>query len=53
MTAAEIVTRLFVSAGPTPDRVLKAQALAQRMKVSWPDVLAAMSPEQRAAVEGT
>lgn len=53
MTAKEIASRLVENKrGLTPERVQKAQKLADRSKVNWADVLAAMTPEQRALVEG-
>jgi hypothetical protein len=52
MTAREIVTALFNTKGVTPERIQKAQKLAERSKLTWASVLAAMTPEQRALVEG-
>lgn len=53
MSAAEIVRALFASSkGVSPLRIQKAQQLAQRSRVSWLQVLAAMTPAQRALVEG-
>jgi hypothetical protein len=58
VTAAEIVSRLCqpsygdIPVPITAQRILKAQALATRSKIPWADVLAAMSAEQRAHVEG-
>ncbi len=54
MTAADIVTRLCEAKGfaITAQRVMKAKVMANRQHVLWEDVLAAMSSEQRAAVEG-
>lgn len=53
MTAEEIVTALFNTIkGVTPERIKKAQKLAERSKLTWASVLAAMTPEQRALVEG-
>ena len=49
MTAREIADRLFHSAkGVTGARVRKAQGLASRSQIAWSDVLAAMTPEERA-----
>jgi hypothetical protein len=39
MTAQEIVDR-YRSGAQTPERLKKAEALAQRMKVEWSTVLA-------------
>ena len=52
MSASEIVAALFNTKGVTPERVQKAQKLAERSKLTWATVLAAMTPEQRASVEG-
>ena len=51
MTPQDIIARLFGPKGITADRVRKARALAQRMKVSWDSVLAAMTPDQRQQVQ--
>ena len=48
MKISEIIDRLFDNKrGITEDRIKKAKALTERSKLSWDDVLAAMSPEQR------
>lgn len=52
MTAQELAARLLESRkGLTVDRIAKAQARAQQFKLSWDEVLAAMSSEQRQQVE--
>lgn len=57
MTAHEIAQRLadplWTVHGITPARVQKAQALAQRVRVPWAAVLAALPPEIRQQVEST
>ncbi len=53
MKAEEIVVRLFENKrGVTPERIKKAQALAQRSNVTWDNVLSAMSNDQRQQLEG-
>lgn len=54
MTSAEIIAALCKAPdfSVTARRVQKAKKLAERMRVDWSDVLAAMTPEQRAQVEG-
>ncbi len=49
MTPADILAKLFPPL--TKERLTKAQGMAIREKVNWADVLAAMTPEQRALVE--
>lgn len=51
MTAQDIRDRLFSDKGVSPERILKARGLALRSKVDWADVLASLTPEQRAMVE--
>jgi hypothetical protein len=52
MKITEIIEKLFDNKrGVTPERIKKAQALTSRSNLSWDDVLAAMSPEQRQQVE--
>ncbi len=51
MTIADIIARLFSAKGVTPERITKAQGMAIREKKEWPAVLAAMTAEQRKAVE--
>ena len=51
MTAQNVVDRLFhEDFDVTPDRVMKARALAKRSGVEWSAVVARMTPEQRAQV---
>ena len=52
MKIEEIIERLFDNKrGVTPERIKKAQALTERSKLTWSDVLAKMTPEQRQQVE--
>ena len=49
--AEEIIDRLFDNKrGVTPERIKKAQALTSRSNLTWDDVLAKMTPEQRQQV---
>ena len=50
-SARLIVRLLFSSRGVTAERIRKAQGAAQRHKVDWTQVLAAMTDEQRQQVE--
>lgn len=52
MTPQDILARLFTDKGVTPARVQKARGLANRQRLDWALVLAAMTPEQRTQVEG-
>lgn len=49
MTAADVVKKLFLPVDQA--RIQKAQALAQRQRIPWAEVLAAMTEEQRKQVE--
>lgn len=51
MTALDIIAKLFSAKGVTAPRVLKAKALANRVKLEWGTVYATMTPEQRKAVD--
>lgn len=51
MTPQDIIARLFNGKPINYLRHLKAQGMAQREKVEWAAVLAAMTPEQRALVD--
>jgi len=49
MTPQDIIAKLFLPVDK--ERVQKAQGLAQRSKIEWAVVLAAMTDEQRKQVE--
>ena len=49
MTPQDIIDKLFVPIDK--ERVQKAQGLAQRAKIDWAVVLAAMTDEQRQQVQ--
>lgn len=49
MKPADIIAKLFIPVDR--ERVLKAQGMAQRQKIQWAEVLAAMTDEQRKQVE--
>lgn len=51
MTEQDVIDRLFSTRDVTIKRIGKAQGMAQRHTLSWDQVLAAMTPEQRKAVE--
>ena len=50
MTAQDIIAKLFIPVDA--ERIQKAKGLAARARIDWSVVLAAMTPEQRALVEG-
>lgn len=52
MSISEIVASLCGPKGATAERVQKAKGQAVRSKVEWSAVVASMTPEQRALVEG-
>lgn len=49
MTPQDIIAKLFMPVDR--ERIQKAQGMAQRQKINWADVLAAMTEEQRKQVE--
>lgn len=49
MTPQAIIAKLFLPIDA--ERVKKTQGLAQRHKIEWSDVLAAMTEDQRKAVQ--
>lgn len=49
MTAQDIIAKLFMPL--TKERIVKAQGAAIRAKLTWQQVLDAMTDEQRTAVE--
>ena len=49
MTPQDIIAKLFLPVDK--ERVQKAQGLAQRAKIDWAVVLAAMTDEQRKQVQ--
>ena len=51
MTIENLVFWIFTQTPPTRQRIEKAQREADRNSLAWADVLAAMTDEQREAIE--
>lgn len=51
MSPQDVISRLFSDKGVTLARLAKAQGLALRSKVAWERVIAAMTAEQKQAVD--
>ncbi len=51
MTSADIIARLFSAKGLSAERLTKARGMAARSGIDWLNVVIAMTPEQRKAVD--